>query len=140
MAGTVTAITSRARIIGIGVLLALVGLVLFVANFGAVQCAKPCNEFAPFHSITSSARSNMEVGTSRLRAFAVFRLTVSSIFVAPWDRQVRRLLALRMRAALPHRFPARTWRRFPSEIPLVNGHLRQNGCLLQQDLHPACGY
>src|SRR5262249_8272537 len=49
---------------------------------------RPCNraaeqrdELAPLHSITSSARASSVAGTSRPRAFAVFRLIRSSIMV-----------------------------------------------------------
>jgi len=38
-------------------------------------------ELAPFHSITSSARSRIDVGTSKPRNFAVLRLMISSTFV-----------------------------------------------------------
>src|SRR6202035_2790236 len=40
-----------------------------------------CNEFAPFHSITSSAEASNAVGNSRPSAFAVLRLTTSSNIV-----------------------------------------------------------
>ena len=48
------------------------------------RTAKPCDELAPPHSITSSARASSESGTARPSALAVLRLIASSIFVGAW--------------------------------------------------------
>ena len=46
------------------------------------------------YSITSSARKRSEVGTSRPKALAVFRLKISSNLVELLDREISRLGAL----------------------------------------------
>jgi hypothetical protein len=61
--------------------------------------AQKRDELAPPHSITSSARTSSEGGTSRPSALAVFRLRTVSYLVGAWTgrsaglapRQVRRL-------------------------------------------------
>src|SRR5262249_42498595 len=45
------------------------------------RAAKPCDELAPFHSMTSSARPSTDSGKVRSSAFAVLRLMANSIFV-----------------------------------------------------------
>src|SRR4051794_39518991 len=45
------------------------------------RTAEQRDELAPLHSITSSARASNEGGTSRLSAFAVFKLITSSYLV-----------------------------------------------------------
>src|SRR5262245_48098038 len=46
------------------------------------RAAEQCDELAPSHSITSSARSRIDVGNSTPSALAVLRLMTSSNFVA----------------------------------------------------------
>ena len=58
------------------------------------RAAKQCNELAPLHSITSSARARSVGGTSRPSALAVLRLMTSSYLVGALHRQVGGLLAL----------------------------------------------
>src|SRR5262245_42756734 len=58
------------------------------------------DELAPSdHSITSSARANSVAGTSSPSAFAVLRLTISSIFVDCWTGRSDGFSPLRMRPA-----------------------------------------
>ena len=57
----------------------------FVQDFCAARWDRPAkqrDEPAPSHSITWSARASNCTGTVRPSAFAVFRLTISSILVA----------------------------------------------------------
>src|SRR5262245_12889213 len=48
------------------------------------RAAEQRDELAPPHSITSSARTRIDVGTSRPSALAVLRLMISSTLVACW--------------------------------------------------------
>src|SRR5262249_52768362 len=59
--------------------------------------AEQCDELAPFHSITSSARASSVGGTSRPSAFAVLRLITSSNLVDCTTGRSAGFAPLRMR-------------------------------------------
>src|SRR5215469_4000391 len=56
-----------------------------------------CDELAPFHSMTSSARASSEAGTVRPSAFAVLRLT-NSYFDGACTGRLAGFSPLRMRS------------------------------------------
>src|SRR5215470_2744889 len=60
--------------------------------------AEQRNEFAPFHSITSSAATSRPGGTGRPSAFAVLRLTIVSNLVAACTGRSAGLSPRRMRS------------------------------------------
>src|SRR6516225_96807 len=57
------------------------------------------DEVATPHSITSSARSRMDEGTSRPSTFAVLRLTTRSKLIGAWTGSSLGFAPLRMRSA-----------------------------------------
>src|SRR6516162_10798229 len=63
------------------------------------RAAKNRNELAPSHSITSSARSRMDEGTSSPSAFAVFRLITRSKLIGVCTGSSLGFAPLRMRSA-----------------------------------------
>src|SRR5438132_6046348 len=63
------------------------------------RAAEQCDELAPPHSITSSARASSVGGTSRPIAFAVLRLITNSNLVGPWTGSSPGFSPLRMRSA-----------------------------------------
>src|SRR5262245_3343927 len=62
------------------------------------RAAEQRDEFAPSHSITSSARASTLAGTSRPSAFAVFRLMTSSYLVGVCTGRSAGFSPLRMRS------------------------------------------
>src|SRR5262249_25456939 len=64
------------------------------------RCADKRDELAPLHSITSSARPSNGRGIVRPSAFAIFRLTAISIFVACSTGRSAAFSPLRMRPEL----------------------------------------
>src|SRR5262245_28995275 len=65
------------------------------------RAADQRDEFAPFHSITSSARTSTDAGTSRPRALAVLRLMTSSYFTGACTGRLAGFSPLRMRSTYP---------------------------------------
>src|SRR5262249_56908787 len=65
------------------------------------RAADERDEFAAFHSITSSARANSESGTVRPSDLAVFRLTTSSYLVCACTATSDGFSPLRMRSTEP---------------------------------------
>src|SRR5579862_3611019 len=63
------------------------------------RAAKKRNEFAAFHSITSSARPSSGSGMVKPSVFAVLRLMISSIFVACCTGRSAGLSPFRIRPA-----------------------------------------
>src|SRR5216683_215011 len=61
------------------------------------RAAEKRDELAPFHSITSSARTRIDVGIVMPSAFAVLRLTISSTLVACWTGKSAGFSPLRIR-------------------------------------------
>src|SRR5262245_34113163 len=61
------------------------------------RAAEQRDEFAAFHSITSSARTRIDVGTSRPSALAVLRLMISSTLMACWIGKSAGFSPLRIR-------------------------------------------
>ena len=68
--------------------------VLFRADIARRLKGAPASRHRLAYSITSSARCWRNRGTSRLSAFAVFRLMTSSNFVPIWTGQIGGLTAL----------------------------------------------
>src|SRR5262245_4897196 len=62
------------------------------------RTAEQCNELAPFHSITSSARASNVDGTSRPSALAVLRLMTSSYLVGACTGRSAGFSPFRMRS------------------------------------------
>src|SRR5262249_44008460 len=62
------------------------------------RAAEKCDERAPLHSITSSARASSVGGTSRPSALAVFMLTTSSYLVGACTGRSAGFSPLRMRS------------------------------------------
>src|SRR5262249_14188131 len=60
--------------------------------------AEQCDELAPLHSITSSARASSIGGTSRPSALAVLRLMTSSYFVGACTGRSAGFSPFRMRS------------------------------------------
>src|SRR5262249_39263372 len=65
------------------------------------RAANECDELAPPHSITSSARASTVAGIVRPSVFAVLRLMASSNLVAAWTGRSAGLSPLRMRSTYP---------------------------------------
>src|SRR5262249_44552093 len=63
------------------------------------RAAEQCDELAPLHSITSSARASSDDGTVRLSILAVSALMTSSILLACTTGRSAGLAPLRMRPA-----------------------------------------
>src|SRR5262245_25674595 len=61
------------------------------------RAAEQRDELAALHSITSSARTRIDVGTSRPSALAVLRLMISSTLVACWTGKSAGFSPLRIR-------------------------------------------
>jgi hypothetical protein len=62
------------------------------------RAAKPHNERAPLHSMTSLTRASSECGTSRPSAFAVLRLITNSNLVGAYTGRSAGFSPLRMRS------------------------------------------
>ena len=65
------------------------------------RAAKARDERAPFHSITSSARTSKDGGTVRSSAFAALRLIANSYFVGACTGRSAGFSPLRMRSTYP---------------------------------------
>jgi len=88
-----------------------------VALMAIGRAAENCDELAPLHSITSSARASSVGGTPRPRALAVLRFMISSTFVICWTGKSRCRNAMLK--------TAHGWRKLRREAQLMSVCLRR---------------